>query len=307
MLGATGWLGMVRGVVVAPSVPTCGSRVLDFFVVAESFASAVAGVTVVENAAFKPHSPVRLLLRPRPRAIHVRRLISPTALGPTFPAGPPSRPRTDSDYDLPRPTDQWQRWGDEYVRWITDAQEELADLAGLVGTERRKHCGRAAGPNMVWEPAMGATSQPRLLVNKTTSTWRAAAAALYDATVYHRKVHILAALADNGVGGTHAVAVAGARRLCALRFRAIADDSKLGLDYAQCRLPSGYAETPILRDWLIELVLTRLNKPRYTHDRLLEARAQARRLEAACARSACAQWHRWIHSGPAAGLGRQRA
>ncbi len=158
---------------------------------------------------------------------------------------------------------------------MTDAEDELADLAGLVGEQRRKHCGRAAGPRLVWEPALGATARPRLFVNRTTSTWRNAAAALHDITMYHRKVHHRAALGQNDFSGTHAVAVAAARRLSALRFRAIADDVKLGRDYAQCqpsptrtdraaeagRLVSGNALTPILRDWLIDIAPSRLNDP----------------------------------------------
>ncbi len=43
MLGATGWLGLVRGVVVAPQAATCGSRCLDYFVVSGNFAHVVAG------------------------------------------------------------------------------------------------------------------------------------------------------------------------------------------------------------------------------------------------------------------------
>ncbi len=88
VLGATGWLGLVRGVVVAPQAATCGSRYLDYFVVSESFAHAVAGVAVVSDAAFKPHSLVRLFLKPRPRSLFVRRVISPCTLGAVYPAGP---------------------------------------------------------------------------------------------------------------------------------------------------------------------------------------------------------------------------
>ncbi len=169
---------------------------------------------------------------------------------------------------------------------------------------------------------MGPTAQPRLFVNRATSTWRAAAAALYDITRYHRLVHHAGPRSTTAHAGTHTMAVAAARRLIALRLRAIANDGKLGIhsgdgesspqprpegDSGAYGLPRGNAGTPHLRDWLIDLQLVALNDASYAYDHMLQARAQARRLEAQCARAAGSEWRRWIHSGPAAGLGRQHA
>jgi hypothetical protein len=233
MLGATGWLGLVRGVVVAPQAATCGSRCIDYFVVSESFAHVVAGVAVVEDAGFKPHSPVRLYLRPRPRSIFVRRVLMPSTLGAVYPAGPVNQRRTPpSARATPAPSngsgrEGWPAWDAEYSAWITDAEEELVDLLGLTGRERSRHCGRAIGPRVRWEPAIGPTARAQLFVNAATTTWRSTTAALYDIALCHRAV-ARSRHAHDAAGSTRATAAAAVRRLCTLRLRAIAADPKLG-------------------------------------------------------------------------------
>jgi hypothetical protein len=231
MLGATGWLGLVRGVVVAPQAATCGSRCLDYFVVSESFAHVVAGIAVVEDAGFKPHSPVRLYLRPRPRSLFVRRVLMPSTLGATYPAGPVNRrraPPTGVASPLIRGSGQvpWSAWDAEYSAWITEAEEELVDLLGLTGRERSRFCGRAIGPRVRWEPVVGPTARSQLFVNSATSTWRKAATALYDVALSHRTA--ARSPTQEAAGKVQAVAAAAARRLCTLRFRAVAADPKLG-------------------------------------------------------------------------------
>ena len=61
-LVASGWLQLVRGCCCAPQAPTCGKKMYDFFVTSSSLAGLIAGVSVVHNGRFHPHSPVRLWL-----------------------------------------------------------------------------------------------------------------------------------------------------------------------------------------------------------------------------------------------------
>ena len=68
---ATGFLKLVKGQVHAPEAPTCNGKVYDFFVVAQSLSHAVFGVHTIGDALCSPHSPSRLLLRAKPRAVQV--------------------------------------------------------------------------------------------------------------------------------------------------------------------------------------------------------------------------------------------
>ena len=71
---ATGWLKLVGGQVHAPDSPTCNGTVYDFFVVARKLSHAVFGVHAISDALCTPHSPARLLLRAKPRAVQVQAL-----------------------------------------------------------------------------------------------------------------------------------------------------------------------------------------------------------------------------------------
>ena len=63
VLRSSGWLNLVHGRVVAPSAPTCGCNVYDFFVVSETLGSAIVGIALINDAGFFPHWPVRLFSR----------------------------------------------------------------------------------------------------------------------------------------------------------------------------------------------------------------------------------------------------
>ncbi len=86
-LAASGWLELTKGVIVAPTRPTCNERVLDFFVVSECLAHAVKGAAVITDAYCGPHYAVRLYLSGQPRATHQRRLRAPTKIAAELPQG----------------------------------------------------------------------------------------------------------------------------------------------------------------------------------------------------------------------------
>ena len=55
-LEATGWPNMVGGVIVAPLLPTCNNRTIDFFVVSACLEQAILKAVVVEDSLCSPHS-----------------------------------------------------------------------------------------------------------------------------------------------------------------------------------------------------------------------------------------------------------
>ena len=57
-LRSTGWLKIVKGVIYAPTAPTCGDRILDYYVVDEglSQAGAIVAACVIGDKTFGPHS-----------------------------------------------------------------------------------------------------------------------------------------------------------------------------------------------------------------------------------------------------------
>ena len=63
MLAASGFLKLVDGVVFAASLPTCGEKIYDHFVVSKSIAHAVVGMQRIEGVGIEPHFPARLLVR----------------------------------------------------------------------------------------------------------------------------------------------------------------------------------------------------------------------------------------------------
>lgn len=89
-LRITGWLKTVKGVIYAPEAPTCGDRVLDYFVVSEELAQswAIVAACVIVDATFAPHSPVRLIVKAFARTIMVRKLKVPAGFTADLPSGP---------------------------------------------------------------------------------------------------------------------------------------------------------------------------------------------------------------------------
>ena len=87
----TGWLKMVKGIMVAPEVNTCNSRTIDFFVVSEGLRQAAPAAYKIGDGGFYPHSAVRLLLRGKARAAVVRQLKAPLGFAAVLLHGPPNQ------------------------------------------------------------------------------------------------------------------------------------------------------------------------------------------------------------------------
>jgi len=88
------WLDMVKGVVVAPTAPTCHSSVYDFFVVCQALAPAVVAILRLDDAGLFPHFPARIILRSDARRRAIRTLTRPTKIPGCLPFGPALRARS---------------------------------------------------------------------------------------------------------------------------------------------------------------------------------------------------------------------
>lgn len=95
-LRSTGWLKIVRGVIYAPEAPTCGERVMDYFVVCEGLSqtSVIVDACVIGDQTFGPHSLVRLMVKANTRTVMVRQPKVPIGFRADLPFGP--MPQTGS-------------------------------------------------------------------------------------------------------------------------------------------------------------------------------------------------------------------
>lgn len=160
-LRATGWLGLVGGIICEPKAATCGDRKLDFFVVSQSLAHAVRSVHVVGDAGFKPHSPVRLLLRAKPRTLVLKSLAPPLRFGADVPYGPPNTAG-----------DVIEQGSHDYGRCITLIERELSLFCGHDDTTAALHAGKAEGPWFRWKAAANAATAQRQRTTSVSRAWR---------------------------------------------------------------------------------------------------------------------------------------
>ena len=70
----------MKGHIVAPTFPTCGKKVYDYFVVSVGLKYSLVGVAVIDDAGCFPYMPVRLILKGRPKAEGARVLVVPRKL-----------------------------------------------------------------------------------------------------------------------------------------------------------------------------------------------------------------------------------
>ena len=141
VLAASGFLKLVDGVVFAASLPTCGEKKFDYYVVSKSIAHAVVGMQRIEGVGMEPHYPTRLLIRGDARRFAIRKLVRPTRVPPVLQHGPqPQPPSYQSIYDnldqVPTrlrdggPDEQVQSFLDNAMRaWYQAARAEFYTLS----------------------------------------------------------------------------------------------------------------------------------------------------------------------------------
>ena len=142
-------------VIVAPSSPTCGDRVIDLFVIAESLSHAAHKTFAFGDGTFYPYRPVRLVTRPKARAEVVRQLKVPEGFGAVLSHGPSKKPQPDAEphhgasvqggemHGLPR---------NDFDHW-----KKLCEVEGLNDKETAERSGRGKGVGYCWKNALGET------------------------------------------------------------------------------------------------------------------------------------------------------
>jgi len=140
---------MVGGRIVAPNLPTCKNRVIDFFVVSNNLAGMVVGAVTVSGALCKPHSPVRLYLKASARTMAVRTLKKVAKFGAVLPHGPALQMEDLDSDDIDKMTNE-QR----YDMFLSRMEKEVVSLMAVSDKEAKKYIGRTDGPKFVLKNAL---------------------------------------------------------------------------------------------------------------------------------------------------------
>ena len=120
-----------------PHVSTCMGRVIELFVVAEDLGGATVQAITIDDALCKPHRPVRLYIRARPRMMTVRALKKMGSLDAKLPFGPAQK--VDYNHsDLDGLSNH-----EKYRLFLTRMEMEVAGLMGIDGKELEAISGRA--------------------------------------------------------------------------------------------------------------------------------------------------------------------
>lgn len=167
-LAATGWLNLVKGVVHAPAAQTCNGKVYDFFVVSQSFSHAVVSIHTIGDAGFTPHSPVRLLIRDRPRQLMIRQLKTPAALPARLPFGPLREHSFGEDLSgLSKGS-----LDEHYGAVMSKLELILNEVAGATSQQVAKTPSRVQGPKFIWKSACGPPASDKCRSTPVSRAWR---------------------------------------------------------------------------------------------------------------------------------------
>lgn len=163
------WPELVGGCVAAPSAPSCGARVLDFFVVERRLRPFVVATQVLTGAGISPHSPVRLLLGGACRRDFVRMLRAPVHVGACLPPACVSEACASAEAvsceDL-----------DEQLRATYFLAERAASEIMAMPPERL--AGRAEGCSYRWQPYCAPRADACGKVSPLAVAWRTGASAM---------------------------------------------------------------------------------------------------------------------------------
>ena len=278
-LAATGFLQLVGGVIHAPTDSTCGGNTYDYFIVSRALSPAVHSVRAVSNSPFNPHCAVRLYLRAAPRAMMVRKLISPKGFPARLPFGPPNRPdilhAASADAIAVGPTTAHMEVDTEYPKLLSIIEHQLSAVAGHSEAEAAQHAGRSAGPKLSWVSAIDAPTGVAGL-SAVTRAW----------TLTAKWLRTLSGLpAGNN---------SGAARL----RRAICRHDH--------QLPSSL-DGQLFQQWQCSVTSTALQSQHWATMLLEVATSMAQRHTDADVHRSRASWITWLNDGPAAGLRKQHA
>ena len=165
MLRSSGWLDVVKGVLVAPASPTCHGSTYDYFVVCQALASSVAGIARIDDGGLHPRSPSRLFLKGDGKRKLIRQLSRPTKVPGVLPEGPLPCPRPAAES---MPTEVNQVAVDEATdQWVAAACREWSSLLGYPIVPKV--------PRLVWKPVVSGPSSQFLGASTMSTFWRVVA------------------------------------------------------------------------------------------------------------------------------------
>ncbi len=286
-LKATGWLAVVDGIVAAPPEPTCGARTIDYFILSRGLEHSVAAVYCIGDAAFEPHSPVRLLMKAAPRSVKLRRLATPKAVPATLPLA--CCPRVGSadgigedDDDVPAGiAPDARNIDDMYRRWINDAEAVWDSILPADGPRRPGD--RALGPRFVWKPAVYKLASPSIFASPSSCRWRCVARWVSD------------------------LAVSVAAREVDWRFGDVRREMRLRRRISALVAPrwrdSGADD--LFRAWLALNVVQHLDDPRKLEAAAVVAAGRATSAEGKKRTQLETDWRSFVNGGKCGGLARQ--
>ena len=272
-LTATGWLQLVKGAVHAPIAPTCNGKVYDFFVVSQSFSHAVVSTHTVGDAGLTPHSPVRLLIKDKPRQLMVRQLQTPMPLPAQLPFGP----MRDHTFGTELAGLSDGTIDEHYVAVVTKVELILNELTGATREQVAKSRSRAHGPRFVWKNACGPPATDKCRSTPVSRAWRLMAGWL-------RTVRMATTEAD---------ANAARWKLLFYRHQLQVDDPRM--QQARCQVIA----------WQRLLTGQMLRSAYWVEALGKVATAMAEDTERAANVSASKAFADWLQDGPAGGLKRQ--
>ena len=287
LLIQSGFVRLAKGVLAAPSKPTCQGHVIDYFVVSESLRQSVVAVSTLEDSPFCPHSPVRLLLEAAPRKQLMRVQVKPQKIEARFPQG-----------CLNRYSDEWHRGKEEdnigsggkeakgldetYKEWLGAAEQVWEDLEGEWKKRARKKeskAPRSEGAKFIWVPATGKPAINAGGGNRTLIEWLAIARHL-------RAVYVATGGTTFGPRWRHG---------CNARSR---------LRHMALRRTDG-SEVAKRQEWICSMIRSEEwvtgELLGYMEHAMSQAQKERKRVNEEIHRD----WMTWINSGPAKGLGRQ--
>ena len=173
MLQAAGWPRRLRGQIFAPSLPTCGDRCYDKFLVDARLAHMIAGVQAISDAGGKPHRVSRLLLDGTLARGMIRQLVRPRPIPTALPPTAAPRPQ---DYSTVMATRTCATSiAAAATAWHAAAETEFTHLRGVDARAGDAYCGRAQTASFKWVPASCIPTFPELGATALSMAWRAVA------------------------------------------------------------------------------------------------------------------------------------
>ena len=168
-LASTNWPTMNGGKIHAPCLPTCGSNIIDFFVVSNRISDSVIGAQTISDAGTTPHSGTRLLVRDGARIPKVQKLKTPAKLR-ALPHGPPPSP---TQHPGPcNPTADRDSVDAMYTAAMEAIESDALALMVASQEERDSFTGRANGSSAVWRTSAGLPGSRHAKQSWGSRRWR---------------------------------------------------------------------------------------------------------------------------------------